>query len=130
MNSKLMNYKMMNARFQYLFLGIVCSLCLVSCLDDDNDTDWTESVTVEVDSKIVPCYVWGAPDTAVDGMRIRPVGASEWSMLPVVFIEGFHFEEGYSYVLQIEIKHLADPPQDGYNVRYKLIREISKEKDS
>lgn len=42
-------------------------------------------------------------------------------------IEEFKFEKGFSYVLKIKIIHLADPSQDGSNIKYKLIAELSKD---
>ena len=112
-------------------LLVVCAICAclssMSC-SNDKDEDWSEDKTIEVASHIVPCKIWGDPDT-VDGIEIRPIGASEWNTIPLYSIDGFKFEEGFSYVLKIQIIHLAEPPQDGSNIRYKLIATLSKDKE-
>lgn len=106
-------------------LIVLLSLIGSSCSDDNNLIDWTEETTIEIDSKIVPVKIFGDPDT-VDGMLIKVVGTNEWIAYPTNFIENFNFEEGYSYLLKVEITHLANPPQDSYAIRCKLISEISK----
>ena len=39
-------------------------------------------------------------------------------------IEGFSFEEGTSYVIDVEISEVADPPADGSSLSYRLIEII------
>jgi len=43
-------------------------------------------------------------------------------------IEGFKYEEGFSYKLEVEISKLKKPIVDGSSVKYKLIKLISKKK--
>ncbi|MFD0701640.1 DUF4377 domain-containing protein [Myroides pelagicus] len=43
-------------------------------------------------------------------------------------IEGFVYEEGYEYNLEIRRENVTNPPADGSSIRYVLIREISKVK--
>ena len=106
-------------------LILLVSFCMASCTDNDNDADWTEEKVVEVSSEMVPINIFGDPGV-VDGMRVRIQGESQWSAFPIHFIEGFEFEPGYFYTLKVEITHLANPPQDSYDVAYKLIELISK----
>ena len=44
------------------------------------------------------------------------------------FIQGFDFEWGYSYELKIKIHKMKNPPQDGSDTQYILIKIISKTK--
>ena len=104
---------------------LLLSVCVLSCTEGNNDVDWTEEKVVEVSSEMVPINIFGDPGV-VDGMRVRIQGESQWSAFPIHFIEGFEFEPGYSYTLKVEITHLANPPQDSYDVAYKLIELISK----
>lgn len=104
-------------------LVLLVSFCMASC--SDNDADWTEEKVVEVSSEMVPINIFGDPGV-VDGMRVKIKGEDQWHVYPTHFIEGFEFEPGYSYILKVRITHLANPPQDWYNVEYKLIELISK----
>ena len=44
-------------------------------------------------------------------------------------INGFEYEEGYSYTLDVNITRIEDPPADGSSLRYDLIKVISKTKE-
>jgi len=43
-------------------------------------------------------------------------------------INGFEYEEGYSYILEVNITRVENPPADGSSLRYDLIKVISKER--
>lgn len=43
-------------------------------------------------------------------------------------IEGFDYEEGFIYKIEMEITKIKNPPSDGSNLKYKLIRIIYQEK--
>ncbi|WP_228379088.1 DUF4377 domain-containing protein [Chryseobacterium piperi] len=43
-------------------------------------------------------------------------------------IEGFTYEPGYEYVLQVKTEKIANPPADGSSIKYTLIKQISKTK--
>ena len=53
---------------------------------------------------------------------------NQWKSCPITFIEGFEFEQGYLFTLKVRIVHLANPPQDSYDVRYILVSLVSKTK--
>lgn len=116
-----------NMKYVSVYLVLLFSICALSCTDDHNDCDWSEEKIIEVSSKIVPVSVFGEP-SIVDGMLVRTVGGSQWEAYPITFIEGFEFEQGYIYTLKVEIIHMANPPQDGSDIRMKLISLISKTK--
>ncbi|MCD8202537.1 MAG: DUF4377 domain-containing protein [Prevotella sp.] len=102
-------------------------VCALSCTDDNNDYDWSEEKVIEISSEIVPVNIFGEP-SEVDGMLIRIDGENQWKAYPITIIDGFEFEPGYLYSLKVKITHLANPPLDDYNVRFKLISLISKTK--
>lgn len=60
-------------------------------------------------------------------MTIKENGSSKASFLPIGSIEGFTYEEGYTYLIRVSIKQISNPPADGSNLKYKLIKEVSKE---
>jgi hypothetical protein len=42
-------------------------------------------------------------------------------------IEGFTFEEGYRWRLEVERRRVPNPPADGSSVAYRLVRIVAKE---
>ena len=46
----------------------------------------------------------------------------------VEFIDGFKFEWGYTYELEVKIEHLVPPLSDGTNTECSYVKEISKTK--
>ena len=60
-------------------------------------------------------------------MRVKEGADSAWSLF-YSQIEGFDYEEGYEYVLQVEKEKIENPPADGSSIRYKLVKVVSKKK--
>ncbi|GGX20034.1 DUF4377 domain-containing protein [Aquimarina muelleri] len=44
-------------------------------------------------------------------------------------IEGFKYEEGYIYEIEVAITKIENPPADGSSLQYTLVKILSKEKD-
>lgn len=108
-------------------LCILFPICFLSCTKEDNDVAWSENRIIEISSEIVPINTFGEP-SIVDGMKIRIQGENDWKVYPTTFIDGFMFEPGYFYTLQVMITHLDNPPLDAYDVQYELISLLSKTK--
>ncbi len=62
-------------------------------------------------------------------MLIKGEGQSDWEYF-YDQIEGFIFEEGHEYVLEVKTEDVPNPPADAFSIRYILIRQISKVKSS
>lgn len=109
-----------------LFL-LLCSLCclMASCLDDDTPKDKVETMDAEVspmtyiDSPAMSSY-------PIEGMWVK-VGNADFEYMDFNEIEGFNYERGYAYKLQIERTTLGNPPADASGYTYKLVKELSKE---
>ncbi len=43
-------------------------------------------------------------------------------------IEGFNYEEGYEYVIEVSQEKIKNPPADGSSIKYKFVKLISKTK--
>ncbi|SEW09523.1 protein of unknown function [Chryseobacterium wanjuense] len=43
-------------------------------------------------------------------------------------IEGFTYEPGYEYVLQVKTEKIENPPADGSSIKYTLVKQVSKTK--
>lgn len=41
-------------------------------------------------------------------------------------IEGFVYEEGYEYVIEVVEEKIKNPPADGSSIKYKMVKQISK----
>lgn len=81
-----------------------------------------------VNSRKVPC----SKVEPVPCLEVKEAGSDSANWLPFnIPIEGFNYEEGYHYTIQVEEMHLADAnlPADGSSIRYKLVKVISKEQD-
>ncbi len=57
-------------------------------------------------------------------LQVREVGG-QWQTFYAP-IEGFNFEEGSRYRLQVNVSHVANPPADGSSLRYQLVRVLDK----
>lgn len=112
-----------------LLLGVIATLLFGSCLNDKEVHDWSETVEMEVSSQLGEYRIWGMEptDAPLSGIQVRETSESDWQVLPLTGIEGFDYEEGYAYRLKVEKTHLANPPADASNIRYKLLEVLSKQ---
>lgn len=61
-------------------------------------------------------------------LQVKEGDATEWSFF-YSNIEGFNFEEGYEYVLEVKKEKKEGPiPADASSIKYKLVKEVSKTK--
>ena len=109
-----------------LFLSLFAFLALTGCLDDDTPEDKVETVNVAIsamtyiDSPVMTNY-------PIEGMRAKVGNDADYQFLHFEEIEGFTFEPGYAYELQVERTTLANPPADASRYTYKLLDELSKQ---
>jgi len=61
-------------------------------------------------------------------MLIKEKDAANWKCVSFMEITGFTYERDNEYELLVKKTTLANPPQDSGNVRYELIRVVSKTK--
>jgi hypothetical protein len=101
---------------------IFISSLTISCVKDDN-SDRTIVVTATVYHKYVDHTIFPG-NTTIKGIKIKETNSSEWQTLPS--IESFDFVEGYEYLVKLRKTYLANPPQDGSSIIYKLDETISK----
>jgi hypothetical protein len=98
------------------------SSCLLDNTDNENK-DWAEEVLLTVAPEIAYFYSWES-NVPSAGINIKEDKANDWEVLPLKYIEGFR----YTYRLKVLKTHLAFPPADGFDIKYKLLETISKEK--
>ena len=59
-------------------------------------------------------------------LRVRVAPDTTWRLFYGA-IEGFTFEEGYRWRLEVERRRVPDAPADASSVAYRLVRVVSKE---
>lgn len=113
------------------FLIAVAGLLLVvtaSSCKDDEQYDRIETMTVASKTKTVYNPVSGLPFQSV---CVKIEGEPGWCALYDDKIEGFVFEEGYECVVRVGVILIPDPPMDASDLRYKLLKVLSRvKKDS
>ncbi|WP_323949777.1 DUF4377 domain-containing protein [Aeromonas caviae] len=78
--------------------------------------------TLYIQDKLADC-VGVAP---MKCMQVRSQPGESWSLF-YQQIEGFTFEPGFRYQLDVSKEQLADVPADAPSLRYQLIKIVSKE---
>lgn len=107
----------------YLLLTVVC--ILTSCDMYDEPKDSVKEVVMTVSSETGVTYAFG------DDSRTHPIecmlvmvadAPGEWVTLGFSRIEGFNYEKGHEYELLVRRTILANPPADGSDRTYSLVR--------
>lgn len=80
-----------------------------------------ETVRFTIASATVDC--WGVGKQKC--MLVKKGDAAEWEYF-YSQIEGFTYEEGYEYVLEVSEEKMEDVPADASSIRYTLVKEVSK----
>ena len=118
-------------KMKYLRFTIVLIAALfltASCLEEEGDQDKVEEIILNVSAETSFYYdLFDAKrENPIEGMLIQERGSNHWECIHFQEIDGFTYEKGYDYELLVEKTTLANPPQDGSNVRYSLIKIIEK----
>jgi hypothetical protein len=101
------------------------TLLIAGCENNENK-DWAEEVLITVASEFVDYHPIEGNGVTSDGLHIKEDNASYWIKIPLDAIEDFNYEVGHEYKLKVLKTHLANPPADGSDVKYKLIEIILK----
>ncbi|MDM1044810.1 DUF4377 domain-containing protein [Myroides sp. 1354] len=80
-------------------------------------------VTMFIGPKKVDCTGVGP----MKCLQVKETEDGEWTLL-YSSIQGFEYEEGYNYKLEVRREDVPNPPADAPSVRYILVKEISKTK--
>lgn len=59
-------------------------------------------------------------------LLVKQEGQTDWQFFYST-IEGFNYESGYEYVLEVKVDSINNPAADQSSLKYTLIKEISKE---
>ncbi len=80
------------------------SMGMTNCSEDD--ADWVENTVIIVSSEKGIYYPWGSTEP-IEGLKIRKESDDDWTVIPLSDIEGFSYEEGCIYHLNVEITHFC-----------------------
>ncbi|MFR9164868.1 MAG: DUF4377 domain-containing protein [Dysgonomonas sp.] len=99
-----------------LFIAAIITAALfVSC----NEAPKTEKMTIA--SQQGDC-VGVAPQKC---LLIKMEGQTEWQFF-YDQIEGFTYEPGYEYVIEVKKEEIKNPPMDRSSIKYIFVKEVSK----
>lgn len=101
---------------------VVAAMMLAGCGSDDAaDTDAdADTIRLWIEPELADCEGGAGPQQCL--VIARSDGGD-----PELFygsIEGFEFEEGTSYVVDVSVTEVADPPADGSSLRYTLVEVV------
>ena len=100
---------------------LLLSLFLMSLIGCDKEKP--ENINLTVASKQAPFV-----ESMINSPRyyVKYDGDKEWSLF-YSHIEGFDYQEGYEYVLNVKVTTISDPPMDASSKDYKLNHVVSRE---
>jgi hypothetical protein len=104
-----------------LALGVVVACAAHAPSASNRTQDGVVRVTLEVDAHRVACTGEGRRQC----LRVRTLPDTTWRYF-YDSIEGFTYEEGYRWRLEVERRRVPNPPADGSSLAYRLVRIISK----
>ena len=100
---------------------IVLALAAIAACSSTGPSGPARVYTVEVAPTLGECMSWVYSWPCLQ-VRTAPDGAFQSQLTS---IEGFAFEWGHEYILQVEEYIIPDPPADGSSRRYELVRVLS-----
>jgi len=59
-------------------------------------------------------------------LLVKKEGQTDWEFF-YSSIEGFNYEPGYEYVLEVKVENVENPAADQSSLKYTLVKEISKD---
>jgi len=80
-------------------------------------------ITLEVAPRTVACV----GEVQRQCLQVRTSPDSEWTRFYDT-IEGFVYEEGYQYRLEVQRERVPNPPADASSYKYRLLRLLSRER--
>lgn len=111
-------------------VALLVLVCIIVGCDKEEPSDKLDlSDKVEIINMYVSAetgtYKPAGSETYVECMLVKEEGELGYSNLPFGSIEGFDYVRGHEYELEVRKTTLANPPSDGPNITYTLIRIIS-----
>lgn len=104
-------------------LLMLISVLWVGC-DKDEPIDKVEIIKMYVSAETGTYTPWGS-EVPVECMLVKEDGDLEYSHLAFGGIQRFDYVRGHEYELEVRKTTLANPPADGSNIAYELLKIIN-----
>lgn len=109
---------------------LLLTCCATACLDDGEENDKSETIRLTVASEMADYMTTGwSTSYLTEGILVKPDKSTTWENWSAYTIGNFYYEEGYEYELEVKKTVLANPPADGPDTVYSLIRILSQKED-
>ena len=111
----------------FIYQSLICMLfffVVFGCKKDDSQNERIAILAIE--PKTVLNGTIPESDQLVDCMVAKEEGTNTTHYLYIGRIDGFEYEEGFTYRIKVLISQIKNPPMDGYTENFKLIELISK----
>ncbi|MCT2560516.1 DUF4377 domain-containing protein [Chryseobacterium herbae] len=102
------------------------SLLFVGCSKDDESS--VREAEFDISSAYVECNVTFNSPASQKCLTVTESGHSNSYTIGQGTIAGFDYEPGYKYRVNLRLIKIANPPSDGSDTEYELIKVISKVK--
>ncbi len=118
-----------SAKCFFVWGSLLCLIVAVSSCQRTPKGDYTTEETWEIAHQTEKRIIPGMTAEEVECIVVKSCASSftETFYVPVNGINGFEYQVGYKYRIEVLITHLANPPQDDSNRRFALKKILSKE---
>lgn len=106
---------------------LLLSLIFAECSKDDETVNVREA-EFDIASAYVDCNLTFNPNVSQKCMTVIESGHTNSYTIGDGSIAGFDYEPGYKYRVKLRLTKFANPPADGRDTEYQLIKVISKVK--
>ena len=104
-------------KYKFLLFVLAASLLVTFTA-----TSYAQGIkTIFVGPELVDCVGVGPQKC----MTVKKSGDSDWTYF-YSKIQGFNFEPGYEYELEVRVTQVDDPPADASSLKYELIKVVTK----
>ncbi len=102
-----------------MFVRFLCVCAVIISMFACNSDENTEKMTIASETR--DCVGVGPQDC----LLVKMDGQTDWEYF-YSSIDGFIYEPGYEYVLEIKKEQVENPAADQSSIRYILVKEVSK----
>ncbi len=114
----------MKNSIKYSVLTCIIFFCIGCSKDDENMTREAEFNIASSYEKCTPSHTSTESSNCI---KITEIGKSTPYYISQNTIIGFNYEPGYEYKVIIKLTKITNPPADGSDTNYELIKILSKE---
>ena len=116
----------MRTRILSYLMVCMAFISLSSCLDDDEPKkDVTDEISMTVSSETGMMNPWGSEVPFECMLMKSDDNPDEWKKLAMDAIKGFTYQKGHEYELRVIRTILGNPPMDGSDRTYSLVKILS-----